>query len=154
MLTDITIQKPKKVSTAINLLIVSIVLGVVNFIIGEMTTHIHEVTNEIKNYSSDMGLVTSILSFAFMSFLIYNMNRRKKWARMIFLVIVILGAFFIILGALVYPQVLITMYTSRPDAGVLAIIVNILPIISLIMMYSKTSNEWFNLKSTRPLAEN
>jgi len=151
MSTYITIQKPKKVSSAINLLIVSIVLGVVNFIIGEMTTDIHEVTNEMKNYSSGMSIFTSILSFALMSFLIYKMNRRKKWARTTFLVFVILGAFFVILGALVYPQIMITMYKSRLVVGVLAIILNILQIISLTMIYSKTGNEWFNLKSNLPI---
>lgn len=151
MSTDITIQKPKKVSFAINLLIVSIVLGVVNFIIREMTTDIHEMTNEMKNYSSGMGIFTTILSFALMLFLIYQMNRRKKWARTTFLVLFILNAIFVILGALIYPLTLITMFKSSLVVGVLTIILNILQIISLTMIYSKTGNEWFNLKSNLPI---
>jgi FtsH-binding integral membrane protein len=137
MTTDISIQKPKKVSSAINLLIVSIVLGVVNSIISEVTT-------EMKNYLSGMGLFITIFTFALMIFFIYQMNARKKWARTTFLVL-------FILGALMFPFTLITLFKSNIVVGLLTVILTVLQIIALTMIYSKESNEWFNLnKQTSP----
>jgi len=134
MSTDITIQKPKKVSYAINLLIASIIFGVVNTIITEMT-----------NYSSDNNLFMNILSIVLMMFFIYQMDRGKKWARTTILVVFILGSFFFILGAIVFPQTLITIFKSSPFIVSLYLIIQIiLQTISLIMIYSKTANEWFN----------
>ncbi|MFA5848316.1 MAG: hypothetical protein WC833_00390 [Bacteroidales bacterium] len=146
MSTDITIQKPKKVSFAINLLIVSIVLGVVNLIIDKVTPDFPELIPEMKNYSNDPHLFVIILSFALTIFFAYQMNQRKKWARTTFLVTVIISAFFVILGALTFPSTIITMFKSNPAVGLISIILNTLQLISLVMMYSKTANEWFNFK--------
>jgi FtsH-binding integral membrane protein len=112
-------------------------LGVVNSIISEVTT-------EMKNYSSGMGLFITIFTFALMIFLIYQMNGRKKWARTTFLVL-------FILGALMFPFTLITLFKSNIVVGLLTVILTVLQIIALTIIYNKESNEWFNLnKQTSP----
>ena|ERR1700744_4306677 len=132
MTTEIAIQKPKKVSSAINLLISSTVLGVINSIVSEMTT-------VLKNYSSGMGLSITILTIALMIFFIYQINAGKKWARTTFLIL-------FILGTLMLPFTLIALFESSPFIGSIITIVTVLEIIALTMLYSKESNLWFNVK--------
>lgn len=134
--TDTNIQKPKKVSTAINLLIVSILLQIINSIITEATT-------EFKSYSSGQGLFVTISTLGLMIIFVYQMNIGENWARTTFL-----GLF--ILGGLIYPFKLIPLFKVSPIVGLLSVILTIIQIIALIMIYSKVSNEWFNPKKTNP----
>ncbi len=130
MTTDIYIQKPKKVSIAINLLIASTILGFINSIMNDMIT-------ETKNYSSVLGLITIILTLTIEIFFIYQINKGKKWARTTSLVLSILGA-------LLFPFIIINIFKSSPIVGILSIVLTILQIISLILIYSKEGNEWFS----------
>ena len=130
MTTDIYIQKPKKVSIAINLLIASTILGFINSIMNDMIT-------ETKNYSSVLGLITIILTLTIEIFFIYQINKGKKWARTTSLVLSILGA-------LLFPFIIINIFKSSPIVGILSIVLTTLQIISLILIYSKEGNEWFS----------
>ena len=130
MTTDNYIQKPKKVSIAINLLIASTILGFINSIMNDMIT-------ETKNYSSVLGLITIILTLTIEIFFIYQINKGKKWARTTSLVLSILGA-------LLFPFIIINIFKSSPIVGILSIVLTILQIISLILIYSKEGNEWFS----------
>lgn len=130
MTTDIYIQKPKKVSIAINLLIASTILGFINSIMNDMIT-------ETKNYSSVLGLITIILTLTIEIFFICQINKGKKWARTTSLVLSILGA-------LLFPFIIINIFKSSPIVGILSIVLTILQIISLILIYSKEGNEWFS----------
>jgi lipid-A-disaccharide synthase-like uncharacterized protein len=129
MTNDIGIQKPKKLSLAINLFIVSIVLGIINSIISEMTT-------EIKNYTSAIGLTTTIFTLALVVFFVYQMSAGKKWARTTFLVLSILGALFL-------PFTIFALLKANPIVGIISIISTILQIIAFIMIYNKECKEWF-----------
>lgn len=132
MITDVNIQKPKKVSFAINIIIISLVLGFINSIISQLTTN-------LKNYSSGEGLFITILTLAIMIFFVYKINARKKWAMTTYLVLSILGF-------LALPFTLITLFLSNLIVGIISSIQTILQIIALVMLYSKESREWFNIK--------
>ena len=129
MLSDIHNQKPKKLSLAINLFIISIILGFVNSIISEFTT-------EIKNYTSGLGLSTTIFTFAMFVFFIYQMNAGKKWARTTFLILSLLGALF-------FPFTIVTLFQANPIIAVITLISSIIQIFAFIFIYSKECNEWF-----------
>ena len=129
MLSDIHNQKPKKLSLAINLFIISIILGFVNSIISEFTT-------EIKNYTSGLGLSTTIFTFAMFVFFIYQMNAGKKWARTTFLILSLLGALF-------FPFTIVTLFQANPIIGVITLISSIIQIFAFFFIYSKECNEWF-----------
>ena len=129
MLSDIHNQKPKKLSLAINLFIISIILGFINSIISEFTT-------EIKNYTSGLGLSTTIFTFAMFVFFIYQMNAGKKWARTTFLILSLLGALF-------FPFTIVTLFQANPIIGVITLISSIIQIFAFFFIYSKECNEWF-----------
>ena len=129
MLSDIHNQKPKKLSLAINLFIISIILGFINSIISEFTT-------EIKNYTSGLGLSTTIFTFAMFVFFIYQMNAGKKWARTTFLILSLLGALF-------FPFTIVTLFQANPIIAVITLISSIIQIFAFIFIYSKECNEWF-----------
>lgn len=125
-----SVQRPKKLIYSINLFIFSIVLGFINSIISEMTT-------EMKNYTSGLGLSTTIFTFALFVFFVYQMNAGKKWARTTFLVLSVLGA-------LIFPFTIVTLFKANPIIGLITIISTIIQIIAFIKIYSKECNEWFN----------
>lgn len=129
MSSDIIIQKPKKLTLAINLFIISIVLGFINTIISEMTT-------EMKNYTSGLGLSTTILTFAMFVFFTYQMNAGKKWARTTFLILSLLGALF-------FPFTIVPLFQANPIIGVITVISSIIQIFAFVFIYSKECNEWF-----------
>ena len=129
MANNMNIQKPKTLTSAINLFIISIVLGFINTIISKMTT-------EIKNYTSGLGLFTTIFTFILFVFFVYQMNAGKKWARTTFLVLSILGALF-------FPFTIIALFRANPIIGIITIISTIIQIIAFIKIYSNECNEWF-----------
>ncbi len=135
MSNDINILKPKKLTFAINLFIVSIALGFINSIISERTT-------EMKNYTSGLGLSTTIFTFILFVFFVYQMNAGKKWARTTFLVLSILGG-------LIFPFTIIALFKSNPIIGIITIISTIIQIIAFIQIYGKECNEWFDLTTKK-----
>lgn len=130
MSNNINIQKPKKLTSAIKLFIVSIILGLINSIISEITT-------EMKNYSSGLGLTTTIFTFVLFVFFVYQMNEGKKWARNTFLVLSILGALF-------FPFTIVILFEANPIIGIITIISSVIQVIAFVHLFSKECNEWFN----------
>ena len=126
-MTDI--QKPKKLSLSIILLISSVVLGMFNFILANQTT-----LHPIK-------IVTLIFTYGIMAFFIYFINARKNWARITFLIL-------FIIGSIMFPFTLPAAFELNPVVGVISIILTLLQAVALILMFSKVVNQWFNLKKT------
>jgi len=127
------IKKPQSVTTGINLLVISIVLGIINSIIRNTTA-------PIENSTSNVFIL--IFSFVIMIFFIYQMNIGKKWARTTFLIL-------FILGSLMMPFSLPILFKANPIVGGMTIVLTLIQIIALFYIYSEDGSEWYNSKSVQ-----
>lgn len=122
-------DKPKKVQNAVRLLILSLILGFINSVISEFYS-------EMKLFSSTEGLVTLILTYGILGFLIYYINERKNWARIVS--IIMMG-----LGLLVFPFSLAQIFKENALNGTISLVSALIQIVAYIMLLSKESNLWF-----------
>ncbi|WP_291134385.1 hypothetical protein [Flavobacterium sp. UBA7663] len=124
-------HKPTKLTKAINLLIVSIIIGIINFFIANFDTI--DLTK----------IATVILTFLFMSVFVYLINARKKWARTVFLIL-------FLLGSLMFPFTVATLFEQNPIAAIISVVLTIIQIFALVLLYSEEVNNWINYRTTSP----
>src|SRR3989338_1731420 len=81
-------SRPEKVSNAIKLLYLTVILGVINVILMTPSS-----LQQIASSGFGIGFLifVDIFVFAFMVFFIYMIAKGKNWARIIFLIIFIIG---------------------------------------------------------------
>ncbi|TXF79216.1 hypothetical protein [Chryseobacterium sp.] len=134
--TTMTIEtKPQKTKTGISILIITLILGFLNVMLTEFLT-------DIKSLSSAQGVFTTFFTFLIIGFLIYEMNKGKNWARITFLILTVLGLFFL-------PFTLPMLFEQSLVIGSLSSINGILQIAALILIFSGESNKWFKQEDNR-----
>jgi Ca2+/Na+ antiporter len=132
------LHKPRSIIAGKNILYATICLGFINSFISEWMN-----TNE--NYSRAQRIVITLTTLLILFFLTREIALRKKWARMTFLIL-------FIVGMLVFPPALIAMFNMNFLVGIFAVFQTLLQIVALIFLFSKESNLWFN--STGHMAKN
>ena len=133
MPNKINIPKPKKLSYAIILLIVSVILGVINYFV------ITQTSPKWFIYSFYRRFFSTLFTYSIQLFLIYQISISKKWARNTFLILLILD--------ILVQFSAIASFKFNSIVGFISVVSSVLQIIAIIMIYSKESNEWFNLRN-------
>lgn len=128
MQTDLVSQKPKNVKFAVYILIITIVLEVILLIARKIMAKENEFDNS--------NFIFTLLLIGFNLVLVIEMNKRKKWAKNTFLVLVILRIFGVYLTL---PLLLSTYRIILP----VTIIIMALEIIAAILLLTKSSSSWF-----------
>jgi hypothetical protein len=126
-----TKQKPKQVVNAINLLYLSLFIGIVRMLL--------EFSTMLAIASPVLIVSVEIIVFTFMFFLIYKTSNRRKWARFTFIALFIIGFPFSIMP-------LIKSIFVNPISGTLGLIQVVFQIIAIGLLLSKNSNEWYKIK--------
>jgi len=124
------LQKPKSIVIARTMLYVLLLIIFISSLISEF------VENE-QTYSSIKGLTATILTLAFVVFIIVQIGLRKKWARALNLIL-------FILGILILPFYITDLLTMNLIQGLLNIIELIVHGLSLVFLFNKDSNKWFD----------
>lgn len=137
------IARPNKVSIAVKLLWITIVVGIIRSII-ELPNTLEVLIEQGFYFGLAIGFVifTAFISLAIISFFIYMIGKGKNWARIIFLVLFIIGIPFSILP-------LVQSLMANPISGIIAIGQTILQIVALVLLFQKSSSDWFKLMKTK-----
>ncbi|MFP4402973.1 MAG: hypothetical protein ACOC3X_00320 [Nanoarchaeota archaeon] len=137
------IVRPNKVSIAVKLLWITIVVGIIRSII-ELPNTLEVLIEQGFYFGLAIGFVifTAFISLAIISFFIYMIGKGKNWARIIFLVLFIIGIPFSILP-------LVQSLMANPISGIIAIGQTILQIVALVLLFQKSSSDWFKLMKTK-----
>ena len=127
-------RMPEKVTTAVNLLWVSLALGIVRGFL--------EFSNTVKSLSeqgiSEIGyIIMIIVALAIFGFFIIMIGKGKNWARITYLVIFLVGVIFSVFS-------IFDAFSISFISGILSIAQIVLPIISLVFLFDKSSSKWFN----------
>ena len=123
-------HKPSSIIAAINILYASLFLCVINWVIGQWGTGVHTALT----VQAVLGLlVTMVIIFG----LIKMIGLGKKWARVVLLVL-------FVLGMLVFPWTLGPLFKSNLLVGVLSAFQAVLQVVALVFLFSPASTQWFN----------
>lgn len=121
-------MKPKKVLNAIYLLIASQLIGFLNSFV-------------VNGFSiSFIKLLSILFTFSMMMTLIYFINYRKNWARIILLILLLFGIVILLMR-------IIKTFSIYPITESIALISSIFQAIAVILLFSKESNNWYNHKN-------
>ena len=128
METKSTIQKPQSISTAINLLWTSLVIGAAKALMD--FTHISATSPAMST------LFVLVLTFALLGFLIYKISTGKNWARITFTIMFVLG---------MLPTVPYVMdeFSRSSIVGALSLAQIGLQGFSLYLLFSQPGGGWF-----------
>jgi hypothetical protein len=126
--------KPKAVIIAVRLLYASIAVGFLRgLIIG-------------PGLSKDVPMASVVLFLIFVSgiicFFVYKISRAKNWARIVYLLLFIIGNWLTILP-------LFRSVAVYPSIGLLGIGQGILELLAMVMLFLGPSNQWFKLSKKR-----
>jgi len=123
-------HKPASIIAAMNILYATLFLGIVNWAIGQWGTGVHPAS---RAQAVVVLLVTIIIIFG----LIKMIGLGKKWARVLLLVL-------FVLGMLVFPWTLGPILKSNLLVGVLSVFQALLHLVALVFLFSRASTQWFN----------
>jgi FtsH-binding integral membrane protein len=125
------VERPRVVSKAVQFLTSALAIGLLNaiFTLVQRTSGIPML----------VALIIVIAFFALLFFLVMKVSAGRNWARIIWLLWVLLNAPFAIL---VYPQAV----RQNVISGTLSIIVVILELIGTYLLFTKNSNLWFRTR--------
>jgi hypothetical protein len=123
-------HKPSSIVAAMNILYATLFLGVINWAVGQWGTTVHPV-------SLTGGVVILLVTLALVFGLIKMIGQGKKWARVVLLVL-------FVLGLLVFPWTLGPLFKSNLLLGVLSVFQALLEIVALVYLFSPASTQWFN----------
>ena len=135
-------QKPTVVVTAIRLLYLTLIIGVVRYPLDWS----HLPKNPLMSPAGALTfmLLVIIFTFGLLLWLIYKMDRGRNWARITFLVMFILGVPLSI-------QPLIQSLSHSLLSGMLGLAQAALELVALIMLFSRQARPWFRPVSTPTL---
>jgi hypothetical protein len=123
-------HKPSSIIAAMTLLYATLFLGVINWAIGEWGTAVHPA-------SPGEGVVVLLITLVIIFGLIKMIGLGKKWARVVLLVL-------FVLGVLAYPWTLGPIFKSNLLVGVLSVFQALLQAVALVFLFSQASTQWFN----------
>jgi hypothetical protein len=123
-------HKPSSIIAAINILYATLFLAVVNWAISQWSTDVHPT-------STAETVIILLVTLGLIFSLIKMIGLGKKWARVVLLVLFVLGIlpFFWMLGAL---------FKSNLLVGVLSVFQALLQAVALVFLFSQASTQWFN----------
>lgn len=133
------ISRPEKVTTAVILLYVALIIGVLQSImLASLLVRTSPIEHVIFIFSSLIGVIW---------FLIYKISRGCNWARISILVMFIVGALFLL-------QAFLESLAVSPIYGLLGIAQILIQAVALILLFQKPSSDWFKeVKTQRRLTQ-
>lgn len=138
MKQDQIMKRPDTVSNAIILLYVSLILSLVICI----SQFIFKFPRSTQIVPPIVAVFTAVFTLGMMWFFIYNIEKGRNWARIIFLIIFIAGILFSVSSFL-------QMLKYNPIFILTGIIHTILQATALALLFQKSSSEWFKKINTK-----
>jgi hypothetical protein len=127
-------HKPNSIVAAKNILYATVFLDIISSLIGEFSAGMH-------NYSSVQGLASTILSIGLIIVIIREIGFGHKWARTLFLIL-------LILEVVSMPFYISILFKASIVLGFLFGLQVLLQILALYFLFSKPSSKWFNSFNT------
>lgn len=128
--TESTISpgRPLAVSRAVQLISASFILGAVRTV--------YDLAHKSSGVRFALSLFFMVIFFGICFFFVAMVASRKNWARFVFLILLIIGLPFAI-------PIYLAELRVNLLYGLVSIAVAILQIVGIVLLFTKTSNQWF-----------
>lgn len=126
-----TVERPRIVKIAIQVLAAAVVIGLLNAIFT--------LVQRITGAPMLVALIMVIAFFGLLFFLVMKISAGRNWARILWLILVLLNAPFAIMA---YPEAV----KRNLITGTLSIIIVLLQLIGTGLLFTKNSNPWFRTR--------
>lgn len=123
-----TSARPMTVTRAVQLFYAS-------FAIGSIKT-VFDLAHKMSGVILILAIVFAFIFLGICCFFVNRIGAGRNWARIVFLVLLIIGL------PLSVPQYLAELRTSPIHGGV-SVLVAILQVIGIVLLFTKSSNQWF-----------
>lgn len=131
---------PKKIKQAANLVYLSLLVGLIK------STLYETMTNQ-KILADPKSLVIALITILIIGFLGFKISQGKNWARIILLVM-------FILGMIAYPFIIIAEFQMNSLIGIVSIVQMLIQLYVLIILYSGEAKEWFKAQKLKTIPNN
>ena len=122
------VERPREATRAVQLISASFLIGGIRAVV--------ELTHKVSGVYFLVAIFLLIAFFGICFFLVSKIAAGRNWARIVFIVLVLIGLPFAILG---YIQELRTSLLG----GSISIIIAVLQLIGTYLLFIKNSNTWF-----------
>ena len=132
-------ERPASISAVVTLLYVVLALGVIRsaIVFGRLSAQAGAEFGRLSPVAgASFVLFVQGTSFAFVWFLIFMIGRRRNWARVVFLVMFVVGIPFTV-------KPLIDSFSASPISGVLGVAQLALQITALYLLFRPAGRAWF-----------
>jgi len=133
--TEIRGERPKEVTLAVKLLWTSLLLGVAGMFFQPLNA---TATAQWIGVIIGAGAV-----FGIWAWIVAKIAKGRNWARILFLVLVILG---LVVTALVLPTAM-TIYRARPLNGLVSLINLVIEVVTMYLLLTAPARAWFKQPS-------
>jgi hypothetical protein len=89
-----------------------------------------------------VSLLLMVFTFAILIFFITKISAGKNWARISFLIVVLIGITF-------YTPFIFQLFTTNVITAILTTVQNLMQLIAMIFLYQKPSNTWYVPRKTK-----
>lgn len=125
-------EKPSQVKNAVYLLYATLVMGVVSSILN--------LSDPGVQASLGFALVAMVITFAILLFNVTMISRGRNWARMVYLVLYVIG----LPRSIVF---LLQMLPSNTLTALIGTVQAILQLVAIVLLFQKPSSVWFKGES-------
>ncbi|NIT61682.1 MAG: hypothetical protein GWN00_37430 [Aliifodinibius sp.] len=124
-------EKPAQVNNALNLLYASLAVGIIKSIL--------DLARIASRAPILFTIVTFVITFGILIFLIVKISTGRNWARITMLILFLIGLPFSI-------PIILQEFSANFVVGILSISQIALQIIALVFLFQSPSNNWFKFK--------
>lgn len=129
------LEIPKKIKQSANLIYISL-------LVGFFKSSLYETMTSLKILSDPKNLAAALVTILLIGFIGYMISQGKNWARIILLVLFILG----LVG---YPTIVMTEFKISPIIGIVSIIQMLIQLYVLFILFSRETNLWFKHRNSQ-----
>jgi len=132
--------KPQPVRVAVTLLYIALLIGVIN---GLLNIFFVSATNSVETampYGSVLSVIMLLVATAILGFFYFKIGQGRNWARILVLVLFILGALYFVFS-------IVGMFQEGYLIPVISIINTIIILIAIVLLFKQEASDWFRSNS-------
>lgn len=125
-----SVSKPWNVKLAIILLVLVISVATLSLFSNLIFSNFDSFKEKTPNY---------LISFAIFVFLAFHINARRNWARVLYIVL-------IVIGLITIPSRIIRLFSINKLSALFFSIQTLMEVATAVVLLTKSSNKWFKIR--------
>lgn len=128
--------KPQPVRVAVTLLYITLLIGVIN---GLINIYFVSATNSAAMafpYGGVVAILVLLVATAILGFFYFKISQGRNWARILVLVLFILGLLYFVFS-------IVGMFQQGYLVPVISIVNTIIMLVAIILLFKQEASDWF-----------